>query len=97
MQNALELAAALRADIAPAGDCLRGIFKPLLFAGNVRHCCERLMTDRASLDCIAKNLSCFRSLVDVFFGTPRFAIPFYAIARLVIETFPVELPGTLAR
>lgn len=67
MQNALEEAAAPPADIAPAGDCLRRIFEPLRFAGNVRHCRKRLMSDRASLDCIAKNLSCSRSLGRRFF------------------------------
>jgi hypothetical protein len=51
------------------------------------------MIDHASLDYIAKKLSCFRSLGRRnFFGTPRYAIPFSALAGPV-----VELPGTLAR
>jgi len=45
------------------------------------------MIDRASLDCIAKNSSCSCSLGRRFFsGIPRFAIPFSAIPRLVVET-----------
>ena len=69
-------------NIAPAGAVFAGSSSHYL-----RQCRERLMTDRASLEGIARSSSCTRPLGQrFFFGTPRFTISFSVIAGLVVVT-----------